>query len=99
MIAFVGQIHVAALGYQQRVTNGFGHLGEQGAHLLRRAQVERVHAHLHTIGVGDERAGLNGQEDVLQAGVLAVDVMHVVGGQVAGVVTLAQLHQRLVKIE
>ena len=73
-----------------------GTSGNKRRHLLRAAQVVGVVGHAHALGVGEQAAGLDAQHDVLQAGVLLLDVVHVVGGHVVRVVALAQLEQLLV---
>ena len=75
--------HVGPLGHQQRVVAGRGHLvvGEQVPHLRRRLQVVLVAVELEAALVGQQRAGLHAQQDVVGLGVVAVGVVAVVGGQ------------------
>ena len=51
---------------------------------------------LQTVRIAQQRAGLDGQHDILVAGIGAFDVMHIIGGDEIGVIALAQFKQGLV---
>ncbi len=92
------QADIAAFGDQQGVRERLGHLGEQAIHLLRRAQVIGPVGHAHPVGVGKQRPGLDGEQDILVFGVFGIDVMGVVGGDEAGVVMRSQVEQGAVDL-
>ncbi len=98
VIGFPFQVHVAALGNQQRITQGIRAFREERGHLLWAAQVVSVAGHLHAVRVAQQCPGLDGQHDILIARIGPVNVMHVVGGNEVGVVTLAQLQQGFVHL-
>jgi hypothetical protein len=86
-------LDVGPLGDPQRVVARLGHLVEQRAHLGRGLQVVLVALELEAVGVAHERPGLHAQQGVLGHGVVAVDVVAVVGGQQRRPDALGHLHQ------
>ena len=74
-------VDVGPLGDPQRVVARLGHLGEQRAHLGRGLQVELLGVELEPVGVVAGRPRLHAQQRVVRLGVVAVDVVAVVGGQ------------------
>ncbi len=93
VVALETQVEVTALGDEQGVGKGIGGLYKQLSHFLRAAQVEAISAHAHAPGIGEDGTSLDGEHDILQTGVLFIDVMHIVGGNEAGVVAFPQLEQ------
>ena len=98
MVALEAQVDGAALGDQQGVGQGFGHLGKQAGHFFGAAQVIGIIRHAHALGVGQQTAGLDRQQDVLQAGIVFVDVVNIVGGHKTGIVAVTQVEQHLVDV-
>ena len=74
------EIDVAALGNGKRVVERFRHLAEQDCHFFRTAQKVAVARHVHAIFIGEQFAGLDTQQDILQLGIFAANVMHIIGG-------------------
>ncbi len=93
VVAGAPQVHLAALGNEQGIGEGFGHLSEQGFHLGHAAQVEIGARHAHAAGLGEQAAGLHAKKNVLQAGVGLVHVVDIVGGHVASLVAVPQFAQ------
>ncbi len=96
VVALEVQVDAAPFGDEQGIAQRLGDLGEQRSHLVRGSQVVGRIGHAHAVGVGAQRPGLDAQQDVLQLGVLGVDVVHVVGGDEARRVALGQIHQAAV---
>ncbi len=71
-------LHVGALGDQQRVVARFGCFAEQLAHLGRGLDVEGVAVELEALLVALQRAGLHAQQRVVRLGVVLVRVVAVV---------------------
>ena len=91
MIPLGAQVNVAAFSDEQGVAQSLRALGKEGCHLLRTAEVVGVAGHLHAVGVAQQCAGLDGEHDVLVAGIGPFNVMHIIGGDEIGVVALAQV--------
>ena len=72
--------HVALLGEQHGLVARLGEVAQRLAHLLLGLHVELVVLEAHAVGVVDRRARADAQHDVLRAGVLAREVVEVVGG-------------------
>ena len=62
------------------VLAGFRHQREQVVHLVGAFQVELIGLKFHAVGVGNGLAGLDAQKDALHLGVVAADVVRIVGG-------------------
>ena len=70
---------VAHVGDAHGVFQGIGHVGEEVAHLLGSLEVQGVIGHLEPLLVLDGGVGLDAEENVLDRGLIAVDVVDVVG--------------------
>ena len=66
---------------------------EEGRHLVSAAQKVRVARHPQSVLLGPDVARLNAQQDIVGRRVLLPDIVHVVGGNQADLVSLAHLHQ------
>ena len=91
---------VAALGDQQRVVAGAGHLTPERAHLGGRLEVEVAGVELEPVGVGHRLAGLDAEQDLVGLGILFERVVQVVGGdhrdgQLAGQLDQVGMHPSL----
>jgi len=93
VVFLVGKVHVAALGKFQGVCHRLGLFAEEFLHFLRGAQVVAVIIHAHPVRVGQHRLGLDGEQNILQAGILPLDVMGVIGGNVAGMVVITPFQE------
>jgi len=101
----LGQVHgvpvklVVALGGDlERVVAGLGNPREELAHLVLGLHVELRAFHLHAVGVV-ERGGLaDAREDVLRGGILAIEVVEVVGRDDLDVELVGHLHEVLVEL-
>ena len=98
MIALEAQVHVAAFCDQQRVGEGFRHLGEESLHLGGGTQIIGIIRHAHAVGIVERGVGLDGEQDILQARVVLLHVMHVVGGDIVRRIARAQLEQFFIQV-
>ena len=73
------EVKLALFGDFVRVFAGFGRHREQIVHLVGAFDIEFVGLELHAVGVGDGLAGLDAQQDALHLGVLAPQIVRVVG--------------------
>ena len=98
MVVLEAQVYVAALGDEQCIAQGFRDFGKELAHLGRCAQVVRIVRHAHAVGFREQGLGLDGEQDILQAGIVLVDVMDIVGGDVFCRITRPHLDQLAVQV-
>ena len=75
------QLHIGALGNEQRVVARFRQLGEEVAHLARRLEIVLGALELEAVGVGEQGAGLHAQQRTVGGRMFAQRVVTVVGGQ------------------
>ena len=73
------EVEIAALGDGDGVGQGVGLVVEGLGHLLGRLEVPLA-LHAHAVGVGDEAAGLDAEQDVVGVFVVGRQVVDVVGG-------------------
>src|SRR5271157_6077648 len=52
--------------------------------------------HAHAVGVAQQRSGLSAQQNILEAPILRLDVVDVIGSHVAGVIMLADIEQSVI---
>ena len=98
MITLEAQVQFTTFGDKKGVADRLRHFRENRRHLLRAAQIKGVTAHAHTVGVAEHTTSLNGKQNVLEAGISAIDVMHIVGGNKLGLVTPSKVHQYFVDV-
>jgi hypothetical protein len=75
----LGEPDVAPLRDEERVVARLRQLAPDGAHLLRRLEVELVGVELEALGVGQRRPGLHAEQDGVGLRVLGPGVVQVVG--------------------
>ena len=75
-----GNLELAALGHLHGVVHRLRHAVEQAQHLRFVLEVELLAVEAQAVGVGQALAGSDADQHVLGARVIAVGVMHVVGG-------------------
>ena len=92
------QVDCAAFGDQQGVVDSLRNGCKNRGHLFRAAQVVSVVAHAHPVGVRENATGLDRQQDILQAGVGRVNVVHIVSRDETRLVPLAQVEQSFVDL-
>ena len=98
MIAFETQVNIAAFSNQERIVDRLGDICKQRSHFSRGAQIIGIIGHAHPLGVGQQTAGLDGEQNILQAGIFLVDVMHIVGSDELRIVAAAQGDQVFVDL-
>ncbi len=101
----LGQVHVgpvklvvALVGNLERGVAGLGAPGEELAHLLLGLHVELRALHAHAVGVVEGGCLANAGEDVLRGGVVAREVVEVVGGNHLDAHLVRHLDQVLVEL-
>ena len=90
------QFQVAPPGHLQGVGHRLGTVGELARHLVGRLEVELVGGEAEPLGIVDGAAGLDAEQDLVRVGLLAVEVVAVVGGHQLDAQLPAQLHEALV---
>ncbi len=80
MVFAKGQLHIAALRHLHCFGDGLGAVSKGSFHLLRRLEIELVGGKAEAAGVVDGLAGLDAEEHLVGLGLLAIQVMAVVGG-------------------
>ena len=73
------ELQVAALGDGHGVLQRLWVVAKAVPHLPWAFKVELLGVHLHTFGIVDRRAGLDAEQDLLRPGMVAADVVDVVG--------------------
>ena len=61
----------------------------RASRLREGTEPEAVEKLRETLGIGQQRAGLHGQQDILQFGVRGVDIVHIIGRHIIGFITRA----------
>ena len=87
------QVHLAAPGDDFRIFQSLGHMGKEGLHFLRGADIEGVRVHLHPVGRIHGLARLHTKEDLMGEGILGQEVVAVIGGHQGNPRLLADLDQ------
>ena len=88
------QVKVAALGDGDGVGQRVGLVLEGLGHLLGRLEIPLA-LHAHAVGVGDEAAGLDAEQDVVGVPVVGREVVDVVGGDQGQAQASGQLDEAL----
>ena len=92
------ELHVALVGDLERVVAGLGAIREHRPHLLLGLHVKLRAGHTHAVGVVDLGVHTDAHDDVLHGGVLAAQVMEVVGGDDLDTHLLGDIDERAVHL-